>query len=163
MWDHVACKQNQIAVYSLKSVRYIKSILPTAFFWVHLFILHTGLTRWAMKGKRSVDAVSLPFSSTRAGRRAVLGSMLAEQVCILPKACEISASGIFSFPALVFVFSLREGVETYCSHLRFYPGKSIQTCLFCGTDEKKVGFKSTCSPVVQLLQGCRQWNILSGL
>lgn len=164
MWDHVACEQKQVAVYSLKCVRYIKSVLSTAFFWVHLFILHIGLTRQAVKGERNVDAVSLPFFfPLQAGRHAVLCSMLAEQVHVLPKACEISASGIFALPALCVVFSLREGVETYCSHLRFYPGKSIQTCLVCGIDEKKLVSNLPVAQLCSSYKDITKWNILNGL
>lgn len=45
------------------------------------------------------------------GRHAVLGSVLAEQVRILPKASKISASGISSFPHCVFVLSLRKDLK----------------------------------------------------
>jgi len=64
------------------------------------------------------------------GRCAVLGisRVLAEQVCVLPKACEVQ--GLLSFPCRVFVLSLSEGFEAGCGHLRFYPGKAGRTCLF---------------------------------
>lgn len=123
--DRVACEQERVVVYSLKAVRYIKSIPPTAFFWVHPFILHSGPTRWAVKGERSGGCSVPSFLLLRAGRDDVLCSAACWQCssasCRKPARSRLRGS--LSFLHCVFVLSLSEGFEADGSHLSFYLGK----------------------------------------